>query len=94
MSCLKRALYWIKLKLSLSTPDLSLLKQRGLRLGKDVTIMPGAVIDPSHCWLIEIGDRSRIAEGAILLAHDASTQRVFFCGGDASGTGDGEGCGS
>ena len=68
MCCLRRALYWIKLKLGLSTPDLALLKRRGLRLGKDVTIMPGAVIDPSHCWLIEIGDHSRIAEDAILLA--------------------------
>lgn len=39
--------------------------------------MPGAVIDPSHCWLIEIGDRTRIAEGVILLAHDASTIRTL-----------------
>lgn len=77
MCCLRRALYWIKLKLGLSTPDLALLKRRGLRLGKDVTIMPGAVIDPSHCWLIEIGDRSGIAESVILLAHDASTLRTL-----------------
>lgn len=57
------------------TPIHVLLK-RGLTIGTDVNIQPGVVFDPSHCWLITIGDRVTIASQAYILAHDAATKRA------------------
>jgi maltose O-acetyltransferase len=54
---------------------LHVLKQRGLRLGRNVSIQPGVVIDPSHCWLISIGDNVTLAPKVYILAHDSSTRR-------------------
>ena len=51
------------------------LRNRGLRLGSNVSIQPGAIIDPSHCWLITIGNNVTIAPQAYILAHDASTKQ-------------------
>lgn len=45
----------------------------GMRVGSGCHIQPGLVVDASHCWLIEIGDRVTIAPQVYLLAHDAST---------------------
>jgi maltose O-acetyltransferase len=45
----------------------------GLILGKNVQIKKDVIIDPSHCWLIEICDDVVIAPRAIILAHDASS---------------------
>lgn len=73
MNRMKRWIHWLKIKLRLTGPDLDALQKKGLRLGKDPNIQPGVIIDPSHCWLIEIGDRVTIAPMAIILAHDAST---------------------
>jgi maltose O-acetyltransferase len=47
----------------------------GMRVGRDCAIQPGLVVDVSHCWLIDIGDRVTIAPQVYLLAHDASTKR-------------------
>lgn len=51
----------------------TLIKQ-GLKLGKNFKRMDGCRIDPSHCWLIEIGDNVTLAPHVIILAHDASTK--------------------
>ncbi|MFV0392320.1 MAG: acyltransferase [Paludibacteraceae bacterium] len=53
------------------------LKKRGLKIGENVTIMGGVIIDPSHCWHIEIGSDVIIAPNVHILAHDAST-KIFF----------------
>ncbi len=45
----------------------------GMTVGSDCSIQPGLIVDVSHCWLIEIGDRVTIAPHVYLLAHDAST---------------------
>ena len=50
------------------------LLRRGLMIGKNVTIMDGVIIDPSHCWHITIGDDVILAPKVHILAHDASTK--------------------
>jgi maltose O-acetyltransferase len=50
------------------------LLKRGLKLGERVTIMSGVIIDPSHCWHIEIGNDVILAPRVHILAHDASTK--------------------
>ena len=32
--------------------SLEKLKKRGLKIGKNVMIMGGVIIDPAHCWHI------------------------------------------
>ncbi len=49
----------------------------GLKLGKDSSIQDQVMIDPSHAWLIQIGDRVTIAPRVYILAHDASTKRFL-----------------
>lgn len=53
--------------------DLEKLKKRGLKVGKNVKLIGENIIDPSHCWHIEIGDNVVLAPRAHILAHDAST---------------------
>ncbi len=48
------------------------LTARGLRLGRDVVIMPGVSFDRTYPWLIEIGDRCRISRDVRMIAHDAT----------------------
>jgi maltose O-acetyltransferase len=54
--------------------DPARLVRQGLRLGEDVYIAPGAMIDPRHCWLVSIGAESVLAPRVHILAHDASTK--------------------
>lgn len=44
-------------------------------VGKNFLIGDEAIIDPSHCWLISIGDDVRLAGTAIIFAHDGSTSK-------------------
>lgn len=53
--------------------DTEKLVERGLKLGENVNIQNGAIIDSSHCFLISIDDDCTIAPTAYILAHDAST---------------------
>lgn len=55
-------------------PSRQTLVKRGLELGRGVYIGDRAYIDPSHCWLISIGDDTRIANDVVILVHDASTR--------------------
>lgn len=45
----------------------------GMQVGKRFTRMHGTILDPSHCWLITIGDNVTMAPRVHVLAHDAST---------------------
>lgn len=49
--------------------------ENGLTIGKNCHIMDECILDPGHCWLIEIGDRVTLAPRVHILAHDASTKR-------------------
>ena len=56
-------------------PMLQILQENGLILGNNCNIMDGCIIDPGHCWLIEIGNNVTLAPRVHILAHDASTKR-------------------
>ena len=49
------------------------LVQMGLTVGKNFNPQKGYNLDPSHCWLITIGDDVTMAPNVQVLAHDAST---------------------
>lgn len=51
--------------------------KRGMRVGKNCSLMDGSVYDYGHCNLITIGDNVTIAPQAYLLAHDASTKKIL-----------------
>jgi len=53
------------------------LIDKGLVLGKNVSIIDTFFFDPSHCFLISIGDNCTIAPGVRLIAHDASTKKFL-----------------
>jgi maltose O-acetyltransferase len=48
------------------------LKKLGLRVGKNFNPQLGFELDPSHCWLIDIGDNVTFGPHVQVLAHDAS----------------------
>lgn len=54
---------------------LPLLIRQGLIVGKRFVMLEDVIIDPSHCWLITIGDDVTFAPRVHILAHDASTKR-------------------
>lgn len=49
----------------------------GLRVGKNFDPQLGFELDPSHCWLIDIGDNVTFAPHVQVLAHDASMHNVL-----------------
>ncbi len=53
------------------------LIKRGLMVGKNFSRQGHVIIDPPHCWLIEIGDNVTLADGVYILAHDASTSKIL-----------------
>ncbi|HEY5588017.1 MAG TPA: DapH/DapD/GlmU-related protein [Candidatus Paceibacterota bacterium] len=57
--------------------SLNKLIKRGLKVGSNFTRMSGCIIDPSHCWHIEIGNDVILAPNVHILAHDAST-KIFL----------------
>ena len=57
------------------TNYLQRLVQHGLKLGKNVEIIDTFFFDPSHCFLITIGDNTTICPNVRLIAHDASTKK-------------------
>jgi len=54
---------------------LNRLIKNGLKLGKNVEIIDTFFFDPSHCFLISIGDNTTICPNVRLIAHDASTKK-------------------
>lgn len=57
------------------TINLPRLKREGLIVGQNFSAMEGVIIDPGHCWLIEIGDNVTLAPRVHILAHDASMKK-------------------
>ena len=53
------------------------LVRNGLDLGKNVEIIDTFFFDPSHCFLITIGDNCTICPNVRLIAHDASTKKIL-----------------
>lgn len=57
-------------------PTKTLIK-RGLIVGKNFNRQQGCFIDPTHCWLIEIGNNVTMSIRVTLMAHDASTKNTI-----------------
>ena len=53
------------------------LVRNGLGLGKNVEIISDFFFDPSHCFLIKIGENCTICPNVRLIAHDASSQKIL-----------------
>lgn len=50
----------------------SRLISNGLKIGKNSHVNDGVFLDPSHCFLISIGNNCTLAPNVRLIAHDAS----------------------
>lgn len=53
------------------------LISNGLKIGKNVTIMRKAWIDPNYPYLISIGNNCSISKGVRLIAHDATAYKFL-----------------
>lgn len=53
------------------------LQKKGLKIGKNFSKQQGCFIDPSHCFLIEIGNNVTFSMRVTLLAHDASCKNLI-----------------
>ena len=51
------------------------LVKRGMKVGKNFNRQQGCFIDPTHCWLITIGDDVTFSIRVTVLAHDASMKK-------------------
>lgn len=57
-------------------PTRKLIK-RGLKVGSNLNRQQGCFIDPTHCWLIEIGNNVTMSIRVVIMAHDASTKKIL-----------------
>ena len=46
-------------------------------VGTNFKRLNGVILDPDHCWLIEIGNNVTIAPRVHILCHDASTKQYL-----------------
>ena len=53
------------------------LVKNGMTVGRNFKRLNGVILDPSHCWLIEIGDNVTMAPRVHILCHDASTKKFL-----------------
>lgn len=72
MNLLKEILY--RLRGEYTTEKLI---RMGMKVGKEFKRLNGVILDPSHCWLIEIGDNVTMAPRVHILCHDASTKQFL-----------------
>lgn len=54
--------------------DTEYLVKNGMIVGENFRRQEQCIIDPNHCWLIDIGDNVTLAPRVHILAHDASTK--------------------
>lgn len=50
------------------------LVSMGMVVGSHFKRLNGVILDPSHCWLIEMGNHVTLAPRVHILCHDASTK--------------------
>lgn len=72
MSFLRKAI----MLLNREIPTETLIK-RGMRVGKDFNRQQGCFIDPTHCFLITIGDDVTMSIRVTVMAQDASTKKML-----------------
>lgn len=56
-------------------PPTEVLVRNGMKVGKNFKRLNDVILDPGHCWLIEIGDNVTMAPRVHVLCHDASTKQ-------------------
>lgn len=49
----------------------------GMKVGENFKRLHGVILDPSHCWLLEIGNNVTMAPNVHILCHDASTKQFL-----------------
>lgn len=54
----------------------NVLVKRGMKCGQNFSRQQGCFIDPTHCWLIQIGDNVTFSIRVTVLAHDASMKSI------------------
>ncbi len=72
MSFIQKLLYRIRGEYTTDT-----LVSMGMKVGKNFNRLHGVILDPGHCWLIEIGDNVTMAPRVHILCHDASTKQFL-----------------
>lgn len=72
MENLKRIL----LLLNREVPTETLIK-RGMKVGKNFNRQQGCFLDPTHCFLITIGNDVTMSIRVTVMAHDASTKKTL-----------------
>ena len=50
------------------------LVSMGMKVGPHFKRLNGVILDPAHCWLIEMGEHVTLAPRVHILCHDASTK--------------------
>ena len=50
------------------------LIKMGMKVGAQFNRLNGVILDPSHCWLIDIGNNVTMAPRVHVICHDASTK--------------------
>lgn len=55
----------------------STLVRRGMLIGTNFNRQQGCFIDPTHCYLIEIGDNVTFSVHVTVLSHDASMKKAI-----------------
>ncbi len=73
-----RFLKKIVMLLNREVPTETLIK-RGMKVGKDFNRQQGCFLDPTHCFLITIGDDVTMSIRVTVMAHDASTKKTLGC---------------
>lgn len=53
------------------------LVKRGMKVGKGFNRQQGCFLDPTHCFLISIGDDVTMSIRVTIMAHDASTKKTL-----------------
>lgn len=66
----------ILMLLNREVPTEALIK-RGMKVGTDFNRQQGCFLDPSHCFLITIGDDVTMSIRVTVMAHDASTKKTL-----------------
>lgn len=49
----------------------------GMTVGRNFKRLHGVILDPGHCWLIQIGNNVTMAPRVHILCHDASTKQFL-----------------
>lgn len=71
-NALRKVIY--RIRANYTTED---LQKKGLKIGSNFKRMRDCSLDPSHCWLIEIGNDVTLAPEVTILCHDTSTKNLL-----------------